>query len=129
MVCDEREDMGGKRRKKGWRGKAKDDKNESLEGKSSEKDKVRMVLKRGTVFRVVIDLPRADEDVNAQKDNDDQKDEDMDVGEISETSVAVRTEETKPNRRLIFELHGDQLEIRPVERAVKKFKWKAMDYL
>jgi ribonuclease P protein subunit POP4 len=30
---------------------------------------------------------------------------------------------------LVFELHGNQFEFRPAERANRKFKFKAMDYL
>jgi ribonuclease P protein subunit POP4 len=30
---------------------------------------------------------------------------------------------------LVFELHGNQFEFRPADRASRKFKWKAMDYL
>ncbi|KAK5049046.1 hypothetical protein LTR84_005468 [Exophiala bonariae] len=32
-------------------------------------------------------------------------------------------------RKLVFELHGNQIELRPADRANRKFKWKAMDYL
>lgn len=30
---------------------------------------------------------------------------------------------------LVFELHGNQFELRPADRANRKFKWKATDYL
>ena len=30
---------------------------------------------------------------------------------------------------LVFELHGNQFENRPVDRANKKFKWRNIDYL
>jgi ribonuclease P protein subunit POP4 len=32
-------------------------------------------------------------------------------------------------RNLVFELHGNQFEFRPADRANRKFKWKNMDYL
>ncbi|KAI1615065.1 ribonuclease P subunit P29 [Exophiala viscosa] len=32
-------------------------------------------------------------------------------------------------KRLVFEVHGNQFEFRPVDRANRKFKWKVMDYL
>ena len=35
---------------------------------------------------------------------------------------------TRP-RNLVFELHGNQFEFRPADRANRKFKWKTMDYL
>lgn len=34
-----------------------------------------------------------------------------------------------PKRPLVFELHGNQLEMRAADRAKKKFKWKNMDYI
>jgi ribonuclease P protein subunit POP4 len=30
---------------------------------------------------------------------------------------------------LVFELHGNQFENRPVDRANKKFKWRNIDYV
>ncbi|KIX04335.1 uncharacterized protein Z518_05203 [Rhinocladiella mackenziei CBS 650.93] len=33
------------------------------------------------------------------------------------------------SKNLKFELHGNQFEFRPAERANRKFKWKVMDYL
>jgi ribonuclease P protein subunit POP4 len=33
------------------------------------------------------------------------------------------------SRNLVFELHGNQFEFRPADRANRKFKWKSMDYL
>ncbi|KAK4935850.1 hypothetical protein LTR10_023162 [Elasticomyces elasticus] len=32
-------------------------------------------------------------------------------------------------KKLVFEVHGNQFEFRPVDRANRKFKWKLMDYL
>lgn len=32
-------------------------------------------------------------------------------------------------KKLVFEVHGNQFEFRPADRASRKFKWKAMDYL
>lgn len=87
----------------------------------TEGDRVRKILKRGTVFRVIVELPS----------NIEIETETRTKGEC-ETKEQERTEEsgnTAKKRMLIFELHGDQLEIRPVERAVRKFKWKTMDYL
>lgn len=69
----------------------------------TEKDGVRTMLKTGAVFRVVVELPG--------------------FPGKSEKSEQEKT------RNLVFELHGEQLQIRPVDRAVRKFKWKAMDYL
>lgn len=124
VVCDEREDLRRARRKKGWRRKMPDGK--SVDGQ--QQDKVRMILKKGTVFRVAIALPtRDDNETNTNIDADDGADTEMEDGQV--TPTAAKRETRKADRQLIFEIHGDQLEIRPVERAVKKFKWKAMDYL
>ena len=37
--------------------------------------------------------------------------------------------EEAAGRSLVFELHGNQFETRPADRANKKFKWNAKDYL
>lgn len=110
VVCDARED-----RARGRRAEKADGDGQGTEA-GARRDKVRMVLKKGTVFRVVLDLPGREE------------------APASNSSDAVDAREptasgTLTKRQLVFELHGDQLEIRPVERATKKFKWKSMDYL
>ncbi|KEF52939.1 uncharacterized protein A1O9_10845 [Exophiala aquamarina CBS 119918] len=33
------------------------------------------------------------------------------------------------SRELVLELHGNQFELRPTDRANRKFKWRSMDYL
>jgi len=63
----------------------------------TEKDHVKTLPKRDTVFRYEIPLPP----ITA----------------------------TAPPKKLVFELHGSQFEIRPAERANRKFKWRIMDYL
>lgn len=111
IVMDERED---KKRRAKWMGKLKDIDKVHGTKNSKPKDKVRMILKKGSVFRVVINLPSVKE------------------GSAPGETVKSSTEEEgelQTERRLVLGLHGDQLEIRPVERAVKKFKWKVMDYL
>lgn len=108
IVCDEKEDTKKMKRQAKWRGKGE---------APDDQDKVRMIMKKGTVFRVVVDLPIIENDSSSHVDN-----EDVDIKEADETKRKAR-------RHLVFELHGDQLEIRPIERAVKKFKWRPMDYL
>lgn len=117
VVCDEREDK--RRRKRGGGGKRGDEGGvpEADEGQ----DKVRMILKKGTVFRVVVDLPTVDEVAEGKVD------EGIQAGANGARGSSAVGSNTK--RQLIFELHGDQLEIRPIERATKKFKWKSKDYL
>ena len=43
-----------------------------------------------------------------------------------EEETARRNSRKKP---LVFELHGNQLQVRAADRANKKFKWKNMDYI
>ncbi|KAK5094566.1 RNase P/RNase MRP complex subunit [Lithohypha guttulata] len=116
IVCNEKEDK--PRRPKpeanGKEGAEVSTGTGNAKGASGGQDKVRMILKKGAVFRVVLDLPSKDQ-ATAGSDTADAPDS--------------TTTDTLTKRRLIFELHGDQLEIRPIERATKKFKWKSMDYL
>lgn len=70
------------------------------------RDKVRTIFKKGSVFLVCVDLPVV-EVVAAEE------------GEVQQ----------KTKRQLVFELHGDQLELRPIDRATKKFKWRPLKYL
>lgn len=46
---------------------------------------------------------------------------------ISSDTESGNTEDGKNN--LVFDIHGSQFEARASDRANKKFKWKAMDYL
>ncbi|OAG44815.1 hypothetical protein AYO21_00776 [Fonsecaea monophora] len=78
------------------------------------KDEVKTLPKRDTVFRYEIPLPERESDSR----NDDPREEEV-----------KDKEDTKGSRMLVFELHGNQFEFRPAERANRKFKWKAMDYL
>ncbi|EXJ55842.1 ribonuclease P protein subunit POP4 [Cladophialophora yegresii CBS 114405] len=67
------------------------------------KDEVRVVPKKNTVFRYEIPLPEV-------------------AGEVREGGE-------RQGRSLVFELHGNQFEFRPADRANRKFKWKVTDYL
>lgn len=67
----------------------------------TEKDEVRTLPKRGTVFRYEVPLPDG-------------------KGEVPD--------EKGLGRSLIFELQGNQFETRPSDRASKKFKWNARDF-
>ncbi|KIY03914.1 uncharacterized protein Z520_00606 [Fonsecaea multimorphosa CBS 102226] len=77
------------------------------------KDEVKTLPKRNTVFRYEVPLPGNGN--GARDDGPHQDDKDK--------------ERTESPRQLVFELHGNQFEFRPAERANRKFKWKAMDYL
>ena len=108
IVMSEKEDKHGKKGRDG----------DVTSDTKVHRDKVRMILKKGTVFRVTIDLPSGKEAA---------------AGKIEETDGQAGVDQDAKRqdveRQLVFEMHGDQLEIRPIERAVKKFKWKAKDYL
>lgn len=63
------------------------------------KNKVKLVPKEGTLFRVEIPPPKADSDVAATE------------GEIA-----------TPKKSLVFEIHGDQFTVRSADRANRRFK-------
>lgn len=67
----------------------------------TERDEVKIIPKRGTVFRYEIRVP------------------------VPQPSG----QHTVPVKRFVFEVHGSQMEMRPADRATRKFKWKAMAYL
>ncbi|KIW33613.1 uncharacterized protein PV07_00449 [Cladophialophora immunda] len=78
------------------------------------KDEVKTLPKRNAVFRYAIPLPEGENDT---RKGDSHQEDDKPNGK------------PKGTRLLVFELHGNQFEFRPAERANRKFKWKAMDYL
>jgi ribonuclease P protein subunit POP4 len=70
------------------------------------KDEVRVVPKKNTVFRYEIPL-----------------------AEVGGGGEQHGEEGDRQGRSLVFELHGNQFEFRPADRANRKFKWKVTDYL
>lgn len=78
------------------------------------KDEVKTIPKKDTVFRFEIPVPKPD------------------VAGAQEHILGAELADTEPASRkqnLAFELHGNQFEVRPADRANKKFKWKTMDYM
>jgi len=78
-------------------------------------NKLKMIPKRHTIFRIEIPQPVAEGE----------------VGETEETEAQIGglvAGEAKPCN-LVFELHGSQLENRATDRATKKFKQRRMDDL
>ena len=71
-------------------------------------DEAKTVPKKGSVFRFEVPLAV----------------DQMARDEGAET--AGSPEERKP---LVFELHGNQFEFRPADRAKKQFKWQPIDYV
>ncbi len=82
----------------------------------TRKDEVRVVPKRNTVFRYEIPLPEIDSEGGG-------KDEEGNI------EMHEQADETQQRRNLVFELHGNQFEFRPADRANRKFKLKVTDYL
>ena len=71
------------------------------------KDEAKTVPKRGSVFEFELPLPTDD---------------------LAETERAER-ERREKRKQLVFELFGNQFEVRPADRAKKQFKWQPMDYV
>ncbi|KAJ9604448.1 hypothetical protein H2200_011284 [Cladophialophora chaetospira] len=82
----------------------------------TRKDEVRVLPKRNTVFRYEIPLPEIGGEQNSEKE-----------GAAEEETI--KGEARRQKRSLVFELHGNQFEFRPADRANRKFKWKVTDYL
>lgn len=73
----------------------------------TRRDEVRTIPKKDTVFRLEVPLP---------EDNGKPTPRDKEEPEL-------------PKKPLVFELHGNQFELRAADRANKKFKWKTMEYV
>jgi ribonuclease P protein subunit POP4 len=54
-----------------------------------------------------------------------------DGDKMEDTNDGAKAEEKDKEERkpLVFELHGNQFEMRAADRANKKFKWKGMEYI
>ena len=72
----------------------------------TDQDEVKTLPKRDTVFRYEVPLPCGKPEEGVEQG-----------GEEGE------------GRNLVFEVHGNQFELKPAERANRKFKWQVMDYL
>ncbi|ERF74267.1 hypothetical protein EPUS_01954 [Endocarpon pusillum Z07020] len=69
-------------------------------------DEVRTIPKRDAIFRFEVPVPEGEEE-----------------------GTSPEKETRPPQQPLVFELHGNQFEMRAADRANKKFKWKSMEYL
>ena len=76
----------------------------------TRKDEVRILPKKDTVFRVAIPLSDTDMEEKSKKG-----------AELVEAAVEQKS--------LIFELHGNQFQVRAADRANKKFKWRSLDHV
>jgi len=82
----------------------------------TRKNDVKVLPKRNTVFRYEISLPEPHLEEGSGGEVD------MEKGRQEGTAE-------KQGRNLVFEVHGNQFEFRPADRANRKFKWKVTDYL
>ncbi|KAJ5120496.1 uncharacterized protein N7515_009884 [Penicillium bovifimosum] len=73
----------------------------------TERDEVKTIPKEHTIFRFVVPV------LGSEGDGKDQ----------------VEGADNSGYKPLAFELHGNQFENRPVDRANKKFKWRNIDYV
>ncbi|KAJ5932215.1 hypothetical protein N7516_006704 [Penicillium verrucosum] len=73
----------------------------------TEKDEMKTIPKEHTIFRFIVPVPAPSEGAQDQQTQSD----------------------AKAPKPLVFELHGNQFENRPVDRANKKFKWRNIDYI
>ncbi|CDM30814.1 hypothetical protein DTO013E5_539 [Penicillium roqueforti] len=73
----------------------------------TEKDEMKTIPKEHTIFRFTVPVPTPSEGAKDQQTQSD----------------------VKAPMPLVFELHGNQFENRPVDRANKKFKWRNIDYI
>ena len=81
----------------------------------TRKDEVKVLPKKNTVFRYEIPLPKLDGQEGS--------------GQEADSRAEQQEEQGQKCRNLVFELHGNQFEFRPTDRANRKFKWKVTDYL
>lgn len=86
------------------------------------KDEVKTIPKKDTVFRFEIPMPMP---MPIPGRDDDDRTSEVAL-EAQEPPSTITPSETK---NFVFELHGNQFEVRPADRAKKQFKWKATDYL
>ncbi|KIW44069.1 uncharacterized protein PV06_05108 [Exophiala oligosperma] len=94
----------------------------------TKKDKVKTIPKRDCVFRYQVELPPPREGPGETADSPDDVQSRLQEKSKSTGQVDDRETENKP-KSLTFEVHGNQFEFRPADRASRKFKWKVTDYL
>ncbi|EXJ94277.1 hypothetical protein A1O1_02671 [Capronia coronata CBS 617.96] len=95
------------------------------------RNQVRTLPKENTVFRYEVCLPQP-APLDASLATAGQAEPVIDGHEHDDNDNDAEGHERQPQlqpQRLVFEIHGNQFEFRPAERANRKFKWKAMEYL
>ena len=81
----------------------------------TKKNEVKVLPKKNTVFRYEIPLPKIPEEEKKEK--------------VKTEGDGLIGSGQDSGRSIVFELHGNQFEFRPADRANRKFKWKVTDYL
>ena len=99
----------------------------------TEQNEVKTVPKKDCVFRYGVEIPLYQQQTEEKKmvvehDGGAPKERGQPVNDNDEMEIE-KEEEANKTRTLVFELHGNQFEFRPAERANRKFKWKVTDYL
>lgn len=91
-------------------------------------DEVKVLPKRDTVFRYEIPLPGPQGSL-AQNGGAEDRDVHGDPAAATAPAPVQDSADAGRSKSLVFELHGNQFEFRPADRANRKFKWKVTDYL
>lgn len=96
----------------------------------TKKDRCVRVMKEGCVFKITIDLAAyaALQRHKLEKNETTEEGEDMKIG-LDSTKQNPESNQGQTGRTITLELHGSQIEYRPADRAIRKMKWKNMDYL
>lgn len=98
----------------------------------TEQDEVKTVPKKDCVFRYGVEIPlyqQTEEQKMVEHDGVATKEHEQPVNGDNDEMEVEKKQEANKTRTLVFELHGNQFEFRPAERANRKFKWKVTDYL
>ncbi|KAK7905320.1 hypothetical protein LTR67_000040 [Exophiala xenobiotica] len=100
----------------------------------TEQNEVKTVPKKDCVFRYGVEVPLSNGQTEekktvVRKDGAGRKEQEQPVDDNNEMEIEKEESEGNKTRTLVFELHGNQFEFRPAERASRKFKWKVTDYL
>lgn len=78
---------------------------------------IKGIVVRDTKFTFVVVTPQDQVRTLPKKDT------------IFRYEIPLPPEKDHEPRKLVMELHGNQVEFRPADRANRKFKWKAMDHI
>lgn len=94
----------------------------------TKNDRCVRVVKEGCVFKITIDLSAYAESQRHESDikKTTQAEEDT---HMEPEKQDLGSSSAQRRRTIILELHGSQIVYRPADRAIRKMKWRNMDYL